>query len=79
MSRLEGKCPGDCTKCQLLEDGRVTMEVCMLDQVFQRVQKQEKNIDRILTLLEVKEPEMKPVSLVREVEPADTNTEEAEL
>ena len=74
MSRLEGKCTGDCTKCKLLEDGRVAMEVCMLDQVFQRIQKIERTVSVIHSMLEVKDTENKTVSLVRE----NAVTEEAE-
>ena len=51
MSRLEGKCPGDCTKCRLLEEGQVQMEICMLDQVFQRTRKNEEKLDRIMSIL----------------------------
>lgn len=49
MTRLEGKCPGDCTRCRLLEEGQVQMEICMLDQVFQRTRKNEEKLDRILS------------------------------
>lgn len=52
MARLEGKCPGDCTKCRLLEEGQVQMEICMLDQVFQRTRRNEEKLDRILKSLE---------------------------
>lgn len=45
MPRLEGKCPGDCTKCRLLEEGQVQMEICMLDQVFQRTRRNEEKLD----------------------------------
>jgi|GEM_PF-3521401 len=42
--RVEGKCAGDCSKCELLEQGKVDMIPCILDQLFQRVQRLEKNI-----------------------------------
>ena len=51
MARLEGKCPGDCTKCRLLAEGQVQMEICMLDQVFQRTMKNEEKLDLILKKL----------------------------
>ena len=51
MARLEGKCPGDCTKCSLLAEGQVQMEICMLDQVFQRTRRNEEKLDLILNKL----------------------------
>lgn len=51
MARLEGRCPGDCTKCRLLEEGQVQMEICMLDQVFQRTRRNEEKLDLILSKL----------------------------
>ena len=51
MARLEGKCPGDCTKCRLLEEGQVQMEICMLDLVFQRTRRNEEKLDLILSKL----------------------------
>ena len=75
MSRLEGKCPGDCTKCQMLADGRVTMEICMMDQIFQRIQKMERNISIIQGMMEEQKKDIKSHSLVRD---EDEQTEEAE-
>ena len=72
MARLEGRCPGDCTKCRLLEEGQVEMELCMLDQVFQRTRKNEEKLDLILRKLEAPP---KTAALVRE--PTD-NIEKAE-
>jgi hypothetical protein len=63
MARLEGKCPGDCTKCRLLEEGQVQMEICMLDQVFQRTRRNEEKLDKLLDLLQEKQ---KQPMLVRE-------------
>ena len=34
--RVEGKCIGDCSKCQLLANGEVDMIPCILDQTFIR-------------------------------------------
>ena len=63
MARLEGKCPGDCTKCRLLEEGQVQMEICMLDQVFQRTRRNEEKLDLILNKLNAPP---KSAALVRE-------------
>lgn len=71
MARLEGKCPGDCTKCRLLEEGQVQMEICMLDQVFQRTRRNEEKLDLILSKLN---SHNQSISLVRE----PSNKEEAE-
>ena len=69
MARLEGKCPGDCTKCRLLEEGQVQMEICMLDQVFQRTRRNEEKLDLILSKLNAPP---KSAALVRdEPEPND--------
>lgn len=54
MARLDGKCPGDCTRCSLLQEGQVDMEICMLDQVFQRTQKCEEKLNLILEKLSTK-------------------------
>lgn len=72
MARLEGKCPGDCTKCRLLEEGQVQMEICMLDQVFQRTRRNEDKLDRILKSLDAP---TRNTTLVRE-EPEDTKEAE---
>lgn len=42
--RVEGKCCGDCGNCQLLANGQVDMMPCMLDQIFQRVQRLEEKM-----------------------------------
>ena len=53
MSRIQGLCKGDCSRCKLLANGEVDMIPCVLDQIFQRVQRNEKAIlgmqDRIMT------------------------------
>lgn len=38
MARLKENCPGDCSKCELLNTGQVDMVPCILDQIFRRVQ-----------------------------------------
>lgn len=50
--RVEGKCIGDCSQCALLEEGSVDMIPCILDQIFIRVKKQEKEISKLTTLLD---------------------------
>lgn len=42
--RVEGKCCGDCGSCQLLANGQVDMMPCILDQIFQRVQRLEEKM-----------------------------------
>lgn len=53
MSRIQGLCKGDCSMCELLANGEVDMIPCVLDQIFQRVQRNEKVIlgiqDRTMT------------------------------
>lgn len=39
--RVEGKCCGNCEVCQLLGNGQVDMIPCVLDQIFQRLQRLE--------------------------------------
>lgn len=43
-----GKCIGDCAKCELAQSGQVDMIPCAIDQMFQRVQRMEKNIEKIM-------------------------------
>ena len=47
MSR-QGKCIGDCARCELEQSGQVDMIPCAIDQMFQRVQRMEKNIEKIM-------------------------------
>ena len=63
MARLEGRCPGDCTQCRLLAEGQVEMELCMLDQIFQRTRRNEEKLNLILSKLETP---IRTTSLVRE-------------
>lgn len=72
MERLEGKCPGDCTKCRLLEEGQVQMEICMLDQVFQRTRRNEEKLDLILKKLNSQNQNMSLVREPSEKEEAET-------
>lgn len=50
--RVEGKCIGDCSKCQLLADGEVDMIPCILDQIFARTRKGEREIAEIRKMLQ---------------------------
>lgn len=72
MARLEGKCPGDCTKCRLLAEGQVQMEICMLDQVFQRTRRNEEKLDLILKKLNSPNQNMSLVREPSEKEEAET-------
>ena len=45
--RVEGKCIGDCSKCELLNNGSVDMVPCILDQMFQRMLRIESKIDKL--------------------------------
>lgn len=74
MARLEGKCPGDCTQCRLLEEGQVQMEICMLDQVFQRTRRNEEKLDLILNKLNTSP---KSAALVRETPEPNEEAETA--
>ena len=47
MARVEGKCIGDCSKCELLAAGEVDMIPCILDQIFARVKKQGVELEEI--------------------------------
>lgn len=50
--RVEGKCIGDCSKCQLLANGEVDMIPCILDQIFARTRKSEREIMAIREMLQ---------------------------
>lgn len=47
MARVNGKCIGDCSRCELLADGEVDMIPCILDQIFARVRKQGAELEEI--------------------------------
>lgn len=47
MARLNGKCIGDCSRCELLANGEVDMIPCVLDQIFARVRKQGAELDEL--------------------------------
>ena len=54
MSRLKGTCRGDCSRCELLAGGEVDMIPCVLDQIFQRLQRNEKAMAVIAEKMEAK-------------------------
>lgn len=39
--RVNGRCCEDCSQCTLLQEGKVDMIPCLLDQVFQRLKRLE--------------------------------------
>lgn len=43
----QGKCIGDCAKCELAQSGQVDMIPCAIDQMFQRVQRMEKQLEKL--------------------------------
>lgn len=44
MNRVNSKCCGDCSKCVMLANGEVDMIPCMVDQVFQSIQRMERRL-----------------------------------
>lgn len=54
MSRLQGTCKGDCSRCELLASGEVDMIPCVLDQIFQRLQRNERAVAAIAEKMDAK-------------------------
>lgn len=52
MGRINKRCPGDCSKCELLENREVEMVPCILDQIFQSVRNQNKEISLLKSKIE---------------------------
>jgi hypothetical protein len=52
MSRINETCPEDCASCALLEDGKVDMFPCILDQIFMRTRRMEKRISDLTAQIE---------------------------
>lgn len=52
-NRISFKCPGDCSKCKLLQEGRVNMLSCISDQMFQIIQAQNKTIEELSSKLDL--------------------------
>ena len=61
----QGKCIGDCAKCELAQSGQVDMIPCAIDQMIQRVQRMEKQIEKLT------QGGLQPLA---EVEPLTNNT-----
>lgn len=79
-SRINKKCPGDCTNCELLNSGEVEMIPCMMDQIFQLSLVNQKTINQMSeTISSLKEEisslssELLEISL--KVDSTDTNSE----
>jgi hypothetical protein len=51
MARIDDVCPGNCATCGLLQAGRVEMVPCLLDQVFQTLKRQGKEIAELKELV----------------------------
>lgn len=49
--RLENKCCGDCSSCELLKNEKVEMVPCILDQLFQKQKRVEKNMEELKELI----------------------------
>ena len=56
--RVPEKCCSDCGSCKLLLDGKVDMVPCVLDQIFQRIQRLEMKIDALKELNIAEAPEI---------------------
>lgn len=49
--RLENKCCGDCSRCDLLKENKVDMIPCILDQLFQKQKRIEKSNEELKNLI----------------------------
>ena len=49
--RLENKCCGDCSSCDLLKENKVDMIPCILDQLFQKQKRIEKSNEELKNLI----------------------------
>ena len=72
MDRVKFNCPGDCSKCELLQTGQVRMEICVLDQIHQKVMRVESKLNLIIDKLE--DPEL--VQQLAAIEDEITNDNE---
>lgn len=73
MARINDVCPGNCATCGLLAAGRVEMIPCLLDQVFQTLKRQGKEIEELKDMVnEI------PQEVATEVNLAALNEEEKE-
>lgn len=55
MDRVKFNCPGDCSACELLQTGQVRMEICVLDQIHQKVMRIESKVNYILSKMDAPE------------------------
>lgn len=65
MSRLEDVCCGDCSKCELVKFGSVDMVPCVLDQIFQRLQRLEKSLQKSLVFSSIEQVNIQEDELQR--------------
>lgn len=46
VTKVDQVCPGDCSKCKLLQEGVISdMIPCILDQIFQRVKENRRMLE----------------------------------
>lgn len=78
MARIDGKCIGDCSRCELLSAGEVDMIPCILDQIFARVRKQGAELEEIKRKIgePAKNAEVQLAGLDLADKPVITKTEE---
>lgn len=75
MARIEDVCPGNCADCALLRAGKVEMIPCLLDQVFQTLKRQGKEIAELKELVnEIPQEVVTEVNLAA-MEPAEEKEE----
>ena len=65
MDRV-GICKGDCAKCELLKEGRVELVPCAVDQMFRRVQRMEKNIEKLMAGGTASLAEVEPITTLND-------------
>lgn len=56
--RLNETCCGDCSQCELMKSGNVDMIPCVLDQIFQRLQRMEKSKELVFSQINTEEDEL---------------------
>lgn len=81
MARIDGKCIGDCSRCELLANGDVDMIPCILDQIFSRVRKTEKEVSEMRKSISDNMADKQKIQLVEleeDVDEASSETEESE-
>lgn len=79
MARIDDVCPGNCATCGLLQAGRVEMVPCLLDQVFQTLKRQGKEIAELKEMInEIPQEVATEVNLaaIEDEQPEDDEAEE---